>query len=59
MKDLKVKVGDKVELFNGMIGEVSSINKLTSSVIVNECLVYLDDIKIINHLPASGFKLKL
>lgn len=59
MKDLKVKVGDKVELFNGMIGEVSSINELTSSVIVNECLVYLDDIKIINHLPASGFKLKL
>lgn len=59
MKELKVKVGDKVELFNGMIGEVSSINELTSSVIVNECLIYLDDIKIINHLPASGFKLKL
>ena len=59
MKELKVKIGDKIELFNGMIGEISSINELTSSVIVNEFLVYLDDIKIINHLPASGFKLKL
>lgn len=60
MKELKVLTDDKVELFDGTIGSITNINFKDKSISIDSKGPYqLSDIKIINHLPASGFKLKI